>query len=259
MSHGGGKTMVYKIAVVDDEAEVLKALTEMLDKYKEEAPIDGATKFEYVAQVYSDGEKFLSDSPANFDIVFLDINMPGLNGLQVAQRIRRCNRSAAIIFITHYAQYAVKGYEVNAVGFLVKPIDYTSFKRNLDKTLEVLSHSQSQKYSIKTKNGIQLLTVGDIVYVEVQLHSIIYRSLSGNKIVEHYSHGTMRGVYADLCDHDFCRCGAAYIVNLRHITAVRNKEIHLHGDVVLPISRKFSKAFSDAFMRYIGSTVINND
>ncbi len=184
--------------------------------------------------------------------------MPGPNGLQVAQRVRAVNRSAAIVFCTHYAQYAVKGYEVNAVGYLVKPIDYVSFKRNLEKTIEILARYQAQKYSIKTKNGVDVIPVTDIVYVEVQLHNIIYRTLANGKLVEHFSRGTMRGVYAELCDNDFCRCGAAYIVNLRHITAVRNKEIHLHGGVVLPISRKFYKTFSDAFVRYMGSAAINN-
>ncbi len=208
---------------------------------------------------FNTGDELLKDNPNLFDIIFLDINLPGLNGLQTAKRVRECNQSAAIIFCTHYAQYAVKGYEVNAVGYLVKPFDERAFKRNLDRALELLSRNQSQKLRIKTENGIEALVATDIVYVEVQLHNIIYYVLSDGILTERCARGTMRAVSAELLNGDFSQCGASYLINLRHITAVKNKTVYLHGGKSLPISRKYWKSFSEDFIKYMGGTVTKHD
>lgn len=245
--------MVYKIGIVDDEPEMAQTLTDMLTRYKEDKNSDGGgVQLEFNIRAYVSGEEFLNDSPCNFDIVFLDINMPGANGLQVAKRVRDSNDAAAIIFCTHYAQYAVKGYEVNAVGYLVKPIDERVFRRNLDRTFESLKSRQAHKISIKTENGMEVLLVSDIVYVEVQIHNIIFYALVDGELKEYRARGTMRGACADLSPFDFSQCSAAYLINLRHITALKNKEVYLHGGKALPISRKFYKRFSELFVQYMG-------
>lgn len=179
--------------------------------------------------------------------------MPGSNGLQVARSVRDASGTAAIIFVTHYAQYAVKGYEVNAIGYLVKPIDERMLWRNLDRTFAAINTRQGQKLRIKTDNGIEVLLVSDIVFVEVQIHNIIFYTLSEGVLKDHRARGTMRSVCADLTPFDFSQCSAAYLINLRHITALKNKEVYLHGDRSLPVSRKFYKQFSDAFIKYMGS------
>lgn len=245
--------MVYKIGIVDDEPEVGQALSEMLMRYKTDKSGEGDDSFDFNICTYLSGDEFLNDLPGHFDIVFLDINMPGANGLQVAKRIRECNGTAAIIFCTHYAQYAVKGYEVNAIGYLVKPIDERVFRRNLDRTFEYMKSRQSHKLRIKTDNGIEVLLVSDIVYIEVQIHNIIFRTLEGGELKEYRARGTMRGICADLTPFDFSQCSAAYLINLRHITALKNKEVYLHGGAVLPVSRKFYKRFSELFVQYMGS------
>ncbi|MCX4312823.1 MAG: LytTR family DNA-binding domain-containing protein [Clostridia bacterium] len=245
--------MVYKIGIVDDEPDVVQALSDMLTRYKDDKNRGGGYTFEFNICTYGSGDEFLNDSPDHFDIIFLDINMPGANGLQTAKRVRDAGSAAAIIFVTHYAQYAVKGYEVNAVGYLVKPIDERVFRRNLDRTFESLKSRQAQKLRIKTEHGIEVVLVSDIVYIEVQIHNIIFHTLVNGEHVEHRVRGTMRGVCADLAPFDFSQCSAAYLVNLRHITALKNKEVYLHGNKVLPVSRKFYKQFSDSFVRYMGS------
>lgn len=245
--------MVYKIGIVDDEPEVRKALSDMLVRYKEDKNRGGGCIYEFNICTYDSGDGFLNASSDHFDIVFLDINMPGANGLQVAKRMRDAGGTAAVIFVTHYAQYAVKGYEVNAVGYLVKPIEERALRRNLDRTFEQIKNRQSQKLRIKTELGIEALPVSDIVYVEVQIHNILFYTLADGELTEHRSRGTMRGVCAELAPLDFSQCNAAYLINLRHITALKNKEVYLHGGKALPVSRKFYKRFSDAFVQYMGS------
>ncbi len=248
--------MLIKVAIVDDEPEIVQSLTDLLVRYQTETPRGGVDIHVYS---YRTGDEFLGDNPSHFDVIFLDINLPGTNGLQTAKRVRECNRSAAIIFCTHYAQYAVKGYEVNAVGYLVKPIDECAFKRNLDRALEVLSHNQRQKLRIKTEKGIEIIVISNIVFVEVQLHTIIYHVLTKNSFNDYRVRGTMRAVSAELADGDFSQCGASYLVNLRHVTAVKNKTVFLHGGYELPVSRKYWKKFSDEFLKFMGGALIKND
>ena len=178
--------------------------------------------------------------------------MPVTNGLKTAKLIRSENKTAVIIFCTHYAQYAVKGYEVNALGYLVKPIDENAFTRNIARAIDVLKSNQTRKLYIKTFHGMDVELISDIVYLEVQIHNLFYYALRGNELVTYKSRGTMHEMCRNLEEFNFARCSACYLINLNHVTSIRNGEVHLRGGRVLPISRKFLRSFTENFMRFLG-------
>ncbi len=242
--------MKYRVAVVDDESDVLGQITELLNRYSEVRGGD----FGFESDAYPSGDELLKNNPDSYEIIFLDINMPGTNGLRVAKRIREHNKTAIIIFCTHYAQYAVNGYEVNALGYILKPIEETSFVRTLDRAIKMLNNSQSRRVCVKTLHGVEIIPVSEIIYLEIQIHNLYYYVLKdGEKVVDYRTRGSMQKMESILTEHNFARCSACYLVNLRRVISVANGEVSLHGGISLPISRKFLRSFTDSFNKFLGN------
>lgn len=241
--------MKYKVAVVDDEMEILERISALLGKYA----ADSGDEVSFETDTYTSGDELLKSNPNSYEIIFLDINMPGTNGLRVAKKIREHNKTAIIIFCTHYAQYAINGYEVNALGYILKPVEEVSFNRNLDRTLNVLKTSQSRRVRIKTLHGVEVVPVSDIIYLEIQIHNLYYYVLKeDDKVVDYRTRGSMQEMTDSLGELGFARCSACYLVNLSRVLSVKNGEVHLHGGITLPISRKFLRDFSDSFIKFLG-------
>ncbi len=241
--------MIYKVAVVDDEPEILQRITGLLNKYAGSSAED--LRFE--TDTYSCGDELLKNDPNSYEILILDINMPGNNGLRVAKKIREFNKTAIIIFCTHYEQYAINGYEVNALGYILKPIDETLFNRSLDRMLQVLKTSQTRRIKVKTLHGVEVIPVSDIIYLEIQIHNLYYYVLNPeNKPSEYRTRGSMQEMVDSLGDLGFARCSACYLINLRHVLSVVNGEVKLSGGITLPISRKFLRSFNEAFIKFLG-------
>lgn len=241
--------MNFKVAIVDDESEILERISTLLDKYATNSELE----LSFEVDKYPAGDALLVNAPESYEIIFLDINMPGTNGLSAAKRIREQNKTAVIIFCTNYAQYAINGYEVNALGYILKPVEESAFNRTLDRTFKILKTSQSRKIRIKTLHGVEVVPVSDIVYLEIQIHNLFYYVLRENDKIEDYrTRGSMQEMSDSLAELGFARCSACYLVNLRHVISVRNGEVCLHGGVTLPISRKFLRGFSDSFIKFLG-------
>ena len=241
--------MKYKGAIVDDEREYLEKISMLLDRYSQIKQKNVI----FEVDLFSDGDKFLCGNPESYEIIFLDINMPGTNGMRTAKSLRAVNPTAILIFCTHYAQYAINGYEVNAFGYIVKPIEATSFNGNLDRAINALKVSQARKILVKTLHGVEIVPISDIIYVEIQIHNLYYYIFNYKNEPDVYrTRGSMQEVCKMLSEFAFERCSACYLVNLRHVVSVANNEIVLRGGVTLPISRKFLKIFTDSFMKFLG-------
>lgn len=242
--------MTYKVAIVDDEQDILQRVCELLKKY--EAGHGGDISFD--TETYSCGDEFLENSSGMYEIIFLDINMPGTNGLRVAKKIREHNETAIIIFCTHYAQYAINGYEVNALGYILKPINEVSFNRTVERMLNVLKSSQSRSIRIKTLHGVEVVSVADVLYLEIQIHNLFYYVLDKEgKVIKYRTRGSMQEMVESLGGLGFSRCRACYLVNLRHVISMTNGEVKLRSGITLPISGKFLKEFSYSFAKYLGN------
>ena len=124
---------MYHIAIVEDELPCSRQLQNYLEQYQNEKNI------QFKVSVFSDGSELLADYRPVYDLILLDIAMPGINGMDTAVKIRETDAEAALMFITNLAGYAIRGYEVEALDFVTKPVSYYQFAMRLSRCLRSLS------------------------------------------------------------------------------------------------------------------------
>lgn len=232
---------MYHIAIVEDEAEFSAQLQEYLKKYQEENDI------RFKVSVFSDGAEILEDYQQLYDIILLDIEMPRVNGMDAAEQIRKMDSDVTLMFITNMASYAIRGYEVGALDFVMKPINFYTFSMKLTRVLKRTKQKEQQQILLTLPNGVKKFGVNQIYYVEVQNRMLHYHTDAGEYVVR----GTMQSVEQMLLPYPFIKCNHWYIVNLKHVSEVR-KNTAVVGGQELEVSRRNRTAFLKALTEYMG-------
>lgn len=235
---------MINFAVVEDNPKFLKQIFTYLDRYHKEYHT------EFQIESYTDGESFLAENYSRFDVVFLDIILPGKNGMEIAQEIRKRDAHLVIVFITNMVQYAVKGYSVNALDYILKPITYPSFCLTIDKILSALRQRTDIKLTITVADGIHRIPVSAIFYLEVSGHNVIFHTSDGIFTVR----SSLKELEETLSDRGFSKCNKCYLVNLRHVTAVTRTEVTV-GDADLQMSRRSYPEFIKCLTEFIGKEI----
>lgn len=230
-------------AVIDDESSERALLITHLSAFSNEFNV----QFSY--SEYSNAISFLTDlqNGSQHDIVFLDIDMPHMDGISAARKLREGNSVTPIIFITNMAQYALKGYAVNATDFMLKPVAYRDLCQTMHRALDCVRRIPKQAVRLKTATGVLYLYPSQIYYVEIANHRIVYHTEKGN--VQGY--GTMKKVIEELPFPCFASCHTSYYVNMQYVTEVQNLAVVVHGEA-LPISRPKKAAFMRALNIHYG-------
>lgn len=232
---------MIKIAVVEDEKIYVEQISEYLRQYgKEQAE-------ELQVTVYRDGDAITAEYKAQFDIIFMDIQMKFVDGMTAAEEIRRKDSEVIIIFITSMSQYAIRGYEVNALDYVLKPVTYFAFSQKLGKAIARLKKRNTRYITVSVKGGIRRVEVSDIYYVESQGHTLTYHTKDG----EILSSATMKSAEAQLEESNFSRGNKCYLINLEHVEGVKDKCAVVKGKN-LPLSRSGLKGFMQELTRYWG-------
>ena len=177
----------------------------------------------------------------------MDIDMPGRNGIEASRALRERNQSIVLLFVTNLAQYAIAGYEVDALDYILKPINYFSFKLKIQKALETVRRVQGTLLTIASDHGQQLVRDSEIFYIEVQGHNLIYHTLHGDLTAT----GTLKQIEAQLKPSGFYRCNYCYLVNLRHVGFLDGSEVTV-GQYKLQISRNRRKEFLQQLTQFYG-------
>ncbi|BAQ30907.1 LytR/AlgR family response regulator transcription factor [Bifidobacterium scardovii] len=208
------------IAVVDDDAEARELLGGYITRFAGERGTD--------AQItgFTDAAELLHHYKPDYDIIFLDIEMAQVDGIKAAQVIRETDPSTVIIFVTNMAQLAIKGYEVEALDFVVKPVDYFSFDMVMRKALQRISRRKTQTIRLVTRDAMQVVPIERIDYVEVQDHYVTYHTADGDHTVK----GTLGQAEQTLAAGNFMRCNRWYLVNIDNITAIDGNTITVGGN-----------------------------
>lgn len=234
-----------RIAIVEDEAVYAKTLQEYLNRYSRE--FGQALEVDH----YPDGIAFLNGFKGQFDIILLDISMPGIDGMETAKRIRRVDADVVILFVTNLAQYAIRGYEVDALDYILKPISYFAFSQRLNRALGRVKSRTRNYLVVSAREGTLKLDIDSIFYAESQGHNLVFHTQSG----DYTAGGTMKEIEEKLQPFHFFRCNKGYLVALRHVDSVRDGCAIVHGEPLL-ISRARKSEFMEALTNFVGGVVL---
>ena len=235
-----------KIVICDDEKNFLDKLATKIYELVSELEIN------VMVLKYQSGGRLLESYKAgvniDIDIIFMDILMGSENGYQIAAQIRQIDTKVRIIFITSVMKYALKGYEIGATRYLVKPINDNKIRSVLISTINEVIDSSEQYIIEKNDEGIFKLFFDDIIYIETSGRNTIIHSKDKNII----SYKTMKSHLNNLNSH-FIRCHAAYIVNLAYIVELTKSEIILKNNIIIPLSKNRRKELKESLMNFYTS------
>ncbi len=235
---------MYRIAIVEDDPTCAGHLEEFLRLYGQQYHVPSEPV------LFRNGMTFLIDYKADWDIVFMDIEMPHLNGMETARRLRELDQNVCLIFVTHMAQYAIEGYEVRALDFLLKPVEYGTFSIKLKKAIDYCERMRRKELVLNTADGLHRIDIDDIFYVEVMNHTLTYHTRQG----ELSERGSIKERAALLEEHDFARCNNSYLVNLRYVKSIVNNDAIVKGKAI-PIGRTKKKDFLQRLTVYMGANI----
>ncbi|MCR5417281.1 MAG: LytTR family DNA-binding domain-containing protein [Pseudobutyrivibrio sp.] len=228
---------MINICIVEDELQQAELLKNYIENYAKSNDV------EFNISYLPDGIDLVDEYKAQFDIILLDIQMRHLDGMAAAEKIRKVDSDVIIIFITSTVQYAVQGYAVDALGYVLKPVPYTQFEQLIDKATTRVKAKRQRVYIKVSVDDKQLkLDCDDIYYIESQRNNVIVHC----KEQDYVTAGPLKRFEEMLATHGFSKCHNAYVVNLSYVEAVQKEEVLLSNDTALPISRAKKKEFMAA-------------
>ncbi|MDR1092636.1 MAG: LytTR family DNA-binding domain-containing protein [Clostridiales bacterium] len=235
--------MVVRIAVVEDDDAEAKTISDYISRFQKES------RDVFKVARFWDGDEITSDYRPDYDIIFLDIRMKGIDGITAARYIRRMDNDVALIFITHMAQYAIKGYSVGALDFLPKPVSYFSFSQQLKRSIEHIKRCKDNMYILlPTENGVVKMDVARVLFIESFKHKMTVHTKDG----EYHLISTMKDLESRLAGRGFFRSDNSFLVNLAHVKAVEGSLVILDS-AGLNVSRSRKTSFLQALAAYVGN------
>lgn len=233
---------MISIAIVEDDNQEATQLESFINKYAESQNKDVKITF------FKDAVKLLDNYSPVYDIIFMDIEMPYLNGMEAAEKLRRIDNVVTLIFVTNMSKYAIKGYEVNALDFMIKPIRYAAFKMKFKKAVERLSSNEAVNIVVFRRTGLVRLTSRQIIYVEVIGHKLHYHL--SDEVVE--GTGSLTELENQLQKCNFLRCHSSYLINPQYISNIQGYNITMTNGDILRISRPRKKEIMQQLAEILG-------
>nr|WP_297706591.1 LytTR family DNA-binding domain-containing protein [uncultured Butyrivibrio sp.] len=231
---------MLRVAVVDDDTTYRKEIISMLAKYEKEYGEN------FSITEYTDGDELVEKYHSDFDIILLDVEMQFVDGMTAAERIREVDREVIIVFITNMPQYAIKGYKVDALDYILKPISYYPFSQTIKRAIGRRIVPDKKYLRFKIRGGEQKAAISEIRYIEVIGHDMIIHTINGDINTK----GTIREMEESLKEDYFFLCNKGFLVNLALVDRVQGSDIIL-GDECVQVSRAKKKPFMDALNNYM--------
>lgn len=232
-----------RIAIVEDDEVCADQLLTHIHRYEKENTVS------FEAETYTNGMEFLYKFHADFDVVLLDIEMPLIDGIETAKRIREIDEEILIIFVTRMAQYAVKAFDVQALDYILKPVNYYAFSMKMNRVVRILEGRRKDRYIIVQNNeGASRVAVASILYIEIFGHRLAYHTTDGT--VTSAGSKTISTLSAELQPEGLIRCNQSYLVNLSFVQGLRKDMIVLKDGTSIPVSRNYKKSFIQQLMSY---------
>lgn len=234
-----------RIAIIDDDADERKTLQASFERLAQES---GSA---IVIIEFAGADDFLDGYDRSFDLICMDIDMSGTDGMSAAQRLRQMDADVPLVFVTNMAQMAIHGYAVHALDFILKPINYYSFSIKMRGILALIGNRRRKSLVFPTTDGFLRISSDNLYYVEVRGHHLSFHTTQG--VIR--QRDSLRNWEAKLEGLPFERCNNSYLVNLKQVTAVAKDSVQVGCDW-LPISRTKKKPFMNALTEYMGGTSV---
>lgn len=237
-----GGVFVYHIVLCDDEAATLEQLNAHL------RAIAAQNHWSIKVQTCSSGSELLQLPLDQADLLILDIGMEGLSGMEAARILRKQGQDVCIIFLTSMVQYALDGYDVQAFAFLPKPVSYDRLAVKVCEALDEVSRRRGVILTLKNGMSTDYIPSREILYADVQDHSV--RIVLPEESRVYYIR--LQAIEQQLTSHGFFRCHKSFLVNFRHIRAIRQDELLMCNGDTVPVSRHRRQEFLNAFSKFMG-------
>lgn len=234
------------VAIVDDEADGRRLIRQALERYGAHSRERG-DEVTFVVEEFASGDDLLAHYHGSYDLLLLDVEMAGTDGLDTARAIRQRDSEVMIVFITNMAQYAIHGYEVNAMSYLVKPVGDVALTRDLDRCVarkRMMRDESSLVFS--TADGVAKVPLSHITYLESRSHKIIVHAVDG----AYEFTGTLKSFLPQLEDKWFVQANSCYLVNLKYVVAVDANVCRLRDETRLAVSRRRRKRLLKSLADY---------
>ena len=229
---------MWRVAIAEDDQVCLQTVRACLDRFTEE------TGTEFSVTAFANGMDLTENYRLVYDILILDIEMPLLDGMSAAEHIREKDPDVLLLFVTNLAQYAIRGYGVDALDYMLKPVTYPAMAMKLRKACRILESRVARFAIIRYQDELIKLPSSSILYVEVLDHQLVYHTLDG----DYMEFNSLRNAQSALGE-GFSRCNQCYLVNLRHVTGIRGDCV-IVGEQSLKISRNRKKQFVQELTDY---------
>lgn len=235
---------MIKIAFCDDDMEVLHQMNELLDRYRVERNEDITyAAFQSPFELLTEIEKGIRP-----DILFLDVVMPGQNGMDVAKEIRQYDTNMKIIFLTSSPEFAVESYSVGAYFYQLKPIWEESFFRLMDAVLVECEKKKKNSLILRSKDGITRIDLQQLEYCEVLGRKLLFH-LENGAVME--SAGSLDDLAGQLMQYsNFFRPHRSFLVNMEYIQNISSRSIKMVNDAEIPIPHGKCSEIKNTYMEY---------
>lgn len=229
-----------RIAIVDDELDFLMKLRDMINKYCPDS--DKLNIYEF-----GSGEKLLYNFKRNmYDVIILDVEMEGLNGLETATKIRSYDNLVIIVFLTSHQEFALQGYEVKAFRYMLKSQPEPMYQRQLQSVFNEY-HQTHLTFPIQLKNNIRNILINDIIYFEVFKRTIVIHTAIG----EFEFYGKLKEIESDERLINFVKPHKSYYVNLSYIDNISKNALIMKSNDIIPLSRNLKQIVTERFLSFL--------
>ncbi|MCR5101540.1 MAG: LytTR family DNA-binding domain-containing protein [Butyrivibrio sp.] len=228
-----------RFCIIDDDAYIRGQIDAMLRRLGEEE------QMKVNISAYDGPAPFLDEYENQYDILLIDVDMPGMNGIEMAKVIRKRDPYVTIMFVTNLAQYAIYGYDVEAIDYVLKPVAYPEFSQKLKKAVRIAKNKQNLKVVLTTTEGVRSVKLYDIGYVESNSHYLYYH-VKGEILKVR---DKIANAEEELTKYGFYRINNGYLVNMKKITYIGKTDVTVDGDN-LPVARQRRVDFLRTFSLY---------
>ena len=240
---------MIRVAIVEDNERETEELIAILHRY------ENNTDLQFEIRTFQNAIRFLDQYQLDCELIFMDIDMPYINGIEAAKKLREVDENVVIIFVTALAQYAVQGYGVGALDFMLKPINYSIFELKMARALNAINKNKGRKIVIRSENRIKVIDVKSIIYIEMYNHYLHFHLEEDQN--QYKMRGTLQSAKELLSELFFEECNKGILVNLAKVSGIEGFRLLLTNGEELSISRAKKTFFLQRLAEYHGDWKMN--